>query len=359
MLIDFTEIPQANKSGGNQDAFELFSRDFIELLGFEIVNNPARGADGGIDFKVKEVRKTVEGEISFYWLASCKHYAHSGTSISPSIEQNILDRTISNGCQGFMGIYSTLPSNGLAAMLKGLTDKGNIEHIIFDRGQIEKNIVGISKLENLFIRYFPESYIKWKKLYYFMEPINLFQIYFETKVKDSIKDVFLISFKSIGNLIKSVRKHDSFENALKEHGITLIHDSEFFHYQHRRDSKYILEKKSITLSNSKDKKYKFLFKHYHNTRTKYLVKAFLTGLILPKLVLKRKGGLFEYDHEKEVADKAKYRYNVIITPNSFRTFELSYTLNSTLYVFNSLIIADDGHFELLNSLFADFKTALL
>lgn len=47
MIIDFKEIPQANKGGGNQDSFELFAQDFFEYLGYEIVEQPFRGADGG------------------------------------------------------------------------------------------------------------------------------------------------------------------------------------------------------------------------------------------------------------------------------------------------------------------------
>lgn len=358
MLIDFTEIPQANKAGRHQDSFELFSRDFIESLGYEIVANPARGADGGIDFKVKETRKTQNGEVDFYWLASCKHYAHSGTAISPSIEQNILDRTISNGCQGFIGIYSTLPTNGLADMLKGLASRGCIEYYLFDYERIEKSIIGIASFESLFIRYFPESYKKWKRLYYFMEPVHLFEMYLDTKIKESIKDALLVAFKSVGNLIKSIRVHKCLADALVEHGVTLIHDSGFHHYRHRRDGKYILETKSVILAPIRSQNFKFKFKDNYNIRKKYLVKAFLTGLILPKSILKRGGGLLRYDLGSELVNAVKYKYDIILPPKSFRMAQLDYELNSSLYVFNTLIIADDGHYELLNTLFFDFKTVL-
>lgn len=358
MLIDFKEIPQANKAGGNQDAFELFSRDFIELLGYEIVSGPARGADGGIDFKVRENRKTQNGYVDFYWLASCKHYIHSDVAIGPSIEQNILDRTISNGCQGFIGIYSTLPTNGLINVLEGLTKQGYIEHEVFDHEKIEKRIVGIRAFENLFIRYFPQSYKKWKELHYFMEPIKLFEMYLDTKNDKNIKDIFLLPFKSVGNLIKSLRMHDNLKDALAEEGVAFIHDSDFHHYKHRRDGKYILETKSIVLSNVTERNFKFEFKFNNNTRTKYLVQAFLTGLIPPKSILRRKGGLFRYDGDKELIDKVKYRYGIVLPEMSFRMSSLDFQLNSSLYVFNTLIIADDGHNELLNTLFAEFKAVL-
>ncbi|GAB3289209.1 hypothetical protein [Hymenobacter tenuis] len=358
MLIDFKEIPQANKPGGYQDSFELFSRDFIELLGYEIVSGPARGADGGIDFKVKENRKTQNGHVDFYWLASCKHYIHSDTAIGPSIEQNILDRTISNGCQGFMGIYSTLPTNGLINLLEGLTKQGYIEHKIFDYGKIENRIVGIALFEKLFIRYFPKSYKNWKELYYYIEPIKLFEMYLDSKLDASIKGVFLSAFKSVGNLIKALRMHDGLKEALADEGVTLIHDSEFQHYKHRRDGRYILEEKSVVLSKNTKRNFGFEFKHNHNVRTKHLVNAFLTGLIPPKTILKRKGGLFGYDGNKELVDKVKYRYNILLPPKSFNSSILDFRLNSSLYVFSTLIIADDGHYELLNSLFCDFKIIL-
>jgi len=40
MILDFKEIPQANKGGGLQDTFELFTRDFLQLLGYRIIESP-------------------------------------------------------------------------------------------------------------------------------------------------------------------------------------------------------------------------------------------------------------------------------------------------------------------------------
>ena len=63
MILDFKEIPQANKGGGLQDTFELFARDFLAYLGYRIVEDPDRGADGKRDLIVEEV---VEGISSKY-----------------------------------------------------------------------------------------------------------------------------------------------------------------------------------------------------------------------------------------------------------------------------------------------------
>jgi hypothetical protein len=60
MIIDFKEIPEANKADGNQDTFEFFARDFLENLGYEILIHPTRGADGGKDMIVKERRKGID-----------------------------------------------------------------------------------------------------------------------------------------------------------------------------------------------------------------------------------------------------------------------------------------------------------
>ncbi len=112
-MIDFTEIPKANTGSGDQDTYEKFCRDFLHELGFSIIQEPSRGADGGMDLKVEEMRKGPFGITKIHWLVSCKHYAHSTKSITPQIEQDILDRVKSNHCQGFLGFYSTTVSTGL------------------------------------------------------------------------------------------------------------------------------------------------------------------------------------------------------------------------------------------------------
>jgi len=91
-IIDFTEIPPANTGAGDQDTFELFTRDFFQALGFEIEENPSRGADGGKDLIMVE---PLEGKIKSgkrRWIVSCKHYAHSGKAVGDKDEIDILGR---------------------------------------------------------------------------------------------------------------------------------------------------------------------------------------------------------------------------------------------------------------------------
>jgi len=159
-VLDFKEIPEAHKGTGSQDTFELFARDCLKFLGYEIAEHPDRGADGGKDLIVIEQRSGIGGTTKIRWLVSCKHNAHSGTSVSPTVESNIRDRVEVNACAGFIGFYSTLPSSGLSVNLKGLENK--FPHQVFDREIIEGNLLGSANGLLLAKRYFPKSIGKWQ-----------------------------------------------------------------------------------------------------------------------------------------------------------------------------------------------------
>jgi hypothetical protein len=161
MVIDFTEIPQANKGGGQQDLFEQFTCDFLEIIGFKIIRRPDRGADGKKDLIVSETRVGVEGETTINWLVSCKHYAHSGTSIKDADEPDIIDRVNAHGCNGFMGVYSTIPASSLSNKLNGYKNK--IESTIYDFTRIEKCILSNNQKERLLVSYFPKSLDKYRQ----------------------------------------------------------------------------------------------------------------------------------------------------------------------------------------------------
>lgn len=160
MIIDFKEIPQANTGDGLQDTFELFSRDYFEILGYEILQHPDRGADGKKDLIIQETRTGVSGTTKIKWLVSCKHYAHSGKSVSDTDEPNILDRISVHNCDGFIGFYSTLPATSLGKNFEGLKNKTNVQSI--DREQIEKVLLETPQGLKLASRYFPVSFDKYK-----------------------------------------------------------------------------------------------------------------------------------------------------------------------------------------------------
>lgn len=159
-ILDFKEIPEAHKASGLQDTFELFARDFLAFLGYKIITDPDRGADGGVDLMVEEKRTGVGGETIIRWLVSCKHKAYSGNSVSPSDDGNISDRVAANNCQGFIGFYSTLASSGLTGILEGL--KGRTEYQVFDKEKIERELVHSSRGLEIAERYFPNSVSNWK-----------------------------------------------------------------------------------------------------------------------------------------------------------------------------------------------------
>src|SRR5579875_2327365 len=90
------------------------------FLGYEVVTGPDRGADGGRDIVVEEVRTGLSGETRIRWLVSCKHFAHSGRAVGLSDETDISDRVRSKRCHGFLGFCSRPASSGLASKLDGL-----------------------------------------------------------------------------------------------------------------------------------------------------------------------------------------------------------------------------------------------
>ena len=159
-ILDFKEIPEAHISNGLQDTFELFARDFLKFVGYKIVTNPDRGADGGVDLIVEERRTGIGGETIIRWLVSCKHKAFSGSSVNSRDDANIRDRVEANNCQGFIGFYSTIASAGLAGNLEGL--KGKIEYQVFDREKIEGSLLHSAKGLELAERFFPRSLTEWK-----------------------------------------------------------------------------------------------------------------------------------------------------------------------------------------------------
>lgn len=160
MNIDFTEIPLPNKGGKEQDIFELFACDFLESLGYEIVQRPSRGPDGKKDLII--LSNSVPGITSdskTKWLVSCKHKAHSGNGVSDVDEPDISDRVKKHKCHGFIGFYSTIPNSTLSEKLK--TYSNQFIHTLYDHSRIEKEIHSLKDKERILVTYFPKSRDKW------------------------------------------------------------------------------------------------------------------------------------------------------------------------------------------------------
>jgi len=141
MSIDFKEIPPPNK-GPERDAFELFARDFFEAMGYTIVKGPGRGPDKGIDLLISEERCGIEGASTFQYTVSCKHLAHTGKAVGED-EQNLIDRVISAGSDGFIGFYSTLASEALLSRLEDARCKSEKfkEFVVYDYAKIQKKLL--------------------------------------------------------------------------------------------------------------------------------------------------------------------------------------------------------------------------
>ena len=177
--LDFKEIATA-AAGSTRDQFELFAREFLELLGLKVLVGPDRGTDAGRDLIVEERRVGIAGETRVKWLVSCKHKAHSGGAVYPDDEPDIHDRVRTHGCNGFLGFYSTVPSAGLAAKLHapGLS----FEVQVFDSEKIERQLLSRGQYLELTKRFFPVSCERWKKDHpspakLFEEDPNLFCAY--------------------------------------------------------------------------------------------------------------------------------------------------------------------------------------
>ena len=160
-MIDFKEI---NSDG---EEWELFSRDLLQELGFYIEHSVDRGPDGKKDLIVSELLNGNLGKYKFKWLVSCKHFAHrqSSNSVKESDEPNILERVQSFNCDGFIGLYSTVPSSGLNTRLTQLKENGTLkDYRVFDYKLIENHLLRIG-YANLLMRYFPISYKEVKPLH--------------------------------------------------------------------------------------------------------------------------------------------------------------------------------------------------
>jgi hypothetical protein len=151
MMINFSEI-----SSG--EVWELFARDFLTELGFYIESSPDRGADAGKDLLVTEELTGTLGKYQFRWLVSCKHFAQSGKSVTEDDEKNLLERLAAFGADGFIGIYSTIPSAGFNSRLQSLRFSGKLkDYRFFEHRLIENHLIRIGYSDRL-MRYFPESY---------------------------------------------------------------------------------------------------------------------------------------------------------------------------------------------------------
>lgn len=206
MVLDFKEIPEARGGSGLQDAFELFAREFLMYKGYNIIENPDRGADGKRDLIVEEVKRGISSDIKVKWLVSCKHYAHSGNAVKDSDEIDITDRLMRHGCDGFMGIYSTIPASSLAGKVNSMGNKA----FVYDRESLERELLSDLEGLKLVFRFFPESYKKFIEEN--PERVDIFDVKEPIRCEYCKKE--LINWRECGNYLllkKMYGKEDDYD----------------------------------------------------------------------------------------------------------------------------------------------------
>jgi hypothetical protein len=233
-MIDFKEIKVRTENNKSYtDDFELFARDFFKSTGFEIISEPSRGIDGGMDLKIKEIKYNYETKKheDFYWLVSCKHFAHSDNSVGITIEQNIRDRVDQFSCDGFIGFYSTIISSSLKARLESYQNQFLIK--IYDKNKIANEILGFGKMDSIFCSYFPESYKLFRDTYFYSEPVKLFDFFFNKRNEFGELDFLITFFKSTDNVLKALRNSDDLNTFFEYQGINLLIDDDIIELYHQ------------------------------------------------------------------------------------------------------------------------------
>jgi hypothetical protein len=160
--INFEEIPSAKGGGEGQDKWALFAKEFFAALNIEIEKGPDRGADSGADLVIVEKRKGILSHGQQRWLVSCKHFAQSKKSVSIRDEPDILGRVRTFKADGFIGFYSTVPSGELNRTLQSCKKEINI--LVYDGAQIERGLLNIPELKQVFKRYYPKSFKEYNKI---------------------------------------------------------------------------------------------------------------------------------------------------------------------------------------------------
>ncbi len=81
------------------EQWEFFTEDILWNIGYEIVERPSEGPDGGVDLIVSRGKKK--------YVVSCKHFLKSNKSVGVPHESDISERILENECVGFIAFYST------------------------------------------------------------------------------------------------------------------------------------------------------------------------------------------------------------------------------------------------------------
>lgn len=162
--LAFLNFKEIESSKGSDSTFEYFTREFLKLLGFVIVDGPYDGPDGGRDLIIEEIRQGRLGQTKIRWLVSCKHYVHtgkSGKSVSTQHESNLANRLDLYNCSSFMGFYSTSVTETLAKTVRAVCQQKNGEFHFYTPEDIETELIRTEEGTLIASKYFPISFNEW------------------------------------------------------------------------------------------------------------------------------------------------------------------------------------------------------
>jgi hypothetical protein len=115
------------------------------------------GADGGRDLLVTERASGPFAPFTRTWLISCKHKAHSGSSVGVNdLDRSIVDSCKSIGAEGFILACSTQASSALLSRLKEIEATNNLVCRVWDSVDIERRLM-TPRTYSLMQIFFPET----------------------------------------------------------------------------------------------------------------------------------------------------------------------------------------------------------
>ena len=148
MPIDFTRIESSEE-------FELLCEDLLQAMDFTIVQQPARGPEGGKDLIVSEIVRDKMGLTEERkTLVQCKHKAQSGRAVGFGEVANYRDVMDQYNVQRYLLITSTLPTEDLRTKFEATSRKGDYIALIWSRGDLARLLdehLGVRE------RYFPSE----------------------------------------------------------------------------------------------------------------------------------------------------------------------------------------------------------
>lgn len=149
MVIDFREIRDGH-------SFENFCMHLLRDMGLNITVKPAIGPDSGRDLVCEE--QSMFGQRGLRWLVSCKHFAHSSTTVGVNHDAAKAHKLTEHGCDGFMFLFSTSYTEPFRTSVDNVCRQIRSRYIIYNNFEIENILLSSPRFYPLIKQYFPLSH---------------------------------------------------------------------------------------------------------------------------------------------------------------------------------------------------------